>query len=156
MPAIHNPNRTLRFSLELADFAAKDSAFVCTAAVEFFDRRDNQFWPIVQLPVLRMSQADGHALTDAMRGVCDMSRPGFSFRTGAMEELQLQLGREPSGVAVEVGFDLAAYLMESAGVRSEPGRELALFRFSAELRELVVFGDGIEARIAQLEGRVGR
>lgn len=156
MPAISNPNRTLRFSFELADFAAQDNAFVCTAAVEFFDRRDKEFWPIVRLPVVRMSQPDAHALVDALKAVCSQQRPGFSLRTGATEELQLQIGRDNEGVAIEVGVDLSAYLVETSGVRSEPGKELALFRFSADFADLVIFGKAITDRLLQLEGRARR
>lgn len=156
MPAIANPTRTLRFSLELADFSAQDGAFVCTAAVEFYDRRDNEFWPMVRLPVLKMAQPDGHALVSAARDVCSQKRPGFSLRTGATEELQLQIGRDENGVSVEVGVDLSAYLREVSGRLAERGRELALFRFTAELSELVVFGKAVEDRVQLLEGRVKR
>lgn len=156
MPAIHNPNRTLRFSLELADIAAQDRAFICTAAVEYLDKRDQEFWPTLRLPVLRVPAEDAHALTQALRDVCSQARPGFCFRTGAREELQLALSRQGGAVAVEVGVDLCVYLLETAGVPSPPGRELALFRFEAPLAEVVVFADAVAARVAELEGRVRR
>jgi hypothetical protein len=156
MAVIHNPNRTLRFSFDLVDLSTKDQAFIATAAVEFFDKRDQDFWPMLRLPVVRMSIEDGAALVNAIRDVCSQSRPGFSFRTGVTEELQLNVLRDGPTAAIEIGMDLSAYLKETTGISSPAGRELALFRFDAGLTELVVFGDALASKQSELKGRVVR
>ena len=156
MPALHNPNRTLRFCLDVADFSSREHSFVCTAAVEFFDRRDDGFWPFLRLPVLSVTRDDALGLVEAIRGVCSRARPGFSLRTGALNELSLQLGREGEAFAVEVGVDLAPYLLETSGIRSQMGTELSLFRFGTTLTELVVFADAIASSLLEVEGRAHR
>ena len=163
MAVLHNQSKNLRFFLELVDREVPplvpgqprppvDSARILgTAGVEFYDRRDQAFWPFIRLPVLYLEGSDTGALVDSIREFCSLRIPGFAFRTGAQREIALQLGREESGsLLVEVGIDLAPYLLETTGGLGEPGRELAMFRYYTTTAELVTFADQIVQEVARL------
>ncbi|MFL5320611.1 MAG: hypothetical protein ACJ790_13200 [Myxococcaceae bacterium] len=160
MALLHNTNQSLRFLLQLVDRerpsrgpTAVSSAhrILGTAAIEFFDRRDREFIPMLQLPVLHVAAQDAEAFATALRELTSGTRGGFSFRTGAMEELTLQIGREASGAfVVEVGVDLGAWLKETSGAAHAPGKELALFRFEAPMAELVLFAASLYEELQKL------
>ncbi|MFZ5471181.1 MAG: hypothetical protein ACOZIN_17300 [Myxococcota bacterium] len=170
MAVLHNDAKNLRLFVELVDRevpavvpgqpapAASQVRVLGTAGVEFFDRRDQSFWPFIRLPVVYFGGDDGPSLVRSLRDVCSLKTPGFVFRSGAQDELAvhvspLPLGEgkgEGRGFLIEVGIDLAAYLFETSGLSGEPGRELALFRFSASTAELVRFADQLKQELQQL------
>jgi len=163
MSFLHNEIKSLRYVLEVVDRETlppvpgqkpppKDALRVLgTTAMEFFDRRDQSFWPFLRLPVLYLAGPDAEALINGIRELCALKRPGVAFRTGAQDELALQLARqEGGGFIVEVGIDLAAYLVETSGLQGESGRELALFRFTTSTSELVRFADQLKQELAAL------
>lgn len=163
MAVLHNDARTLRLFLELVDRevlpvvpgqprpAPETARVLGTAGVEFYDRRDQSFWPFIRLPVVYFAGPDGHHLIHSIRDVCSLKAPGFAFRAGVQDELVLQLARqEGGGFLVEVGIDLASYLLETTGKQGEPGRELAMFRFSTSTSELVVFADQVKQELERL------
>ena len=163
MAVLQNDAHTLRFVLSLVDRetlpkvpgqpapAPETLRLLGTTSVEFFDRRDKGFWPFIRLPVVYLSGGDGATLIDAVRDLCALKREGLSFRTGASDEVAVQIGRQPGGgFVVEVGIDLAAYLFETSGRQGEPGRELALFRFTTGTADLVVFADQVKQELAAL------
>jgi hypothetical protein len=164
MAFLHNDAKNLRFALSLVDRetlphvpgqpAAPPEALrvLGTAAVEYLDRRDKSFWPFLQLPVIYLAGGDVPALVESVRDVCALRRPGFAFRTGAQDELALQLTKQDGGgYVIEVGIDLAAYLHETSGLQGDPGRELALFRFTTGITELVLFADQVKTELAALQ-----
>jgi hypothetical protein len=51
---------------------------------------------------------------------------------------------------VEVGLDLATYLLESSGQLGDPGRELAMFRYMTRTDELVIFADQLKEEMQRL------
>jgi hypothetical protein len=163
MAVLHNDAKNLRLVLTLADRerlpvvpgqpppAPEGLRVLGTTAVEFFDRRDKEFWPFLRLPVLYLAGADGRSLVESVRDLCASKRPGFAFRTGAHDEMALQMTRqEGGGFVVEVGIDLASYLYETSGLQGENGRELALFRFTTSTSELVIFADQVKQELAGL------
>jgi len=163
MALLHNQAKNLRLVLELVDrevpavipgqpAAPPESVRVLgTVGVEFFDRRDKSFWPFIRLPVIYYGGGDGAALVQSIRDLCSLKIPGFALRTGAQGDLALQIGRqEGDNFVVEVGIDLASYLFETSGLQGEPGRELALFRYSTSTAELVVFADQVKQEIERL------
>lgn len=163
MAVLHNESKNLRFFLELADREVPpsvpgqprppaDSARILgTAGVEFYDRRDQAFWPFIRLPVLYLEGADGGSLVASIREFCSLRIPGFAFRIGAQREIALQLSREEGGsLLVEVGIDLVPYLLETTGRLGEPGRDLAMFRYYTTTAELVTFADQVVQEIAKL------
>jgi hypothetical protein len=163
MAVLHNDAKNLRFVLELVDRETlpvvpghkapppESLRLLGSAGVEYLDRRDKAFWPFLRLPVLYLAGVDGITLVDAIRSLCALERPGFAFRTGAQEELALQVVRqEGGGFIAEVGIDLASYLYETSGLQGDPGRELALFRFTTSTSELVVFADQVKREAAAL------
>jgi len=163
MAVLHNEAKNLRLVLELVDRevppivpgqppAPPDTIRVLgTVGVEFLDRRDKSFWPFIRLPVIYYGSGDGTALVQSIRDLCSLKIPGFALRTGTQGDLALQIGRQDSGsFVVEVGIDLATYLFETSGLQGEPGRELALFRYSTNTAELVVFADQIKQEMEHL------
>lgn len=163
MAVLHNDAKNLRFFMELVDrevlpivpgqpVPSPESARILgTTGVEFFDRRDKSFWPFLRLPVIYFAGSDGTELIASLRDLCSLKVPGVVFRGGAHHDLVLQIGRqEKGGFLVEVGIDLATYLQETSGQSSEPGNELALFRFVTQTTELVRFADQVKQELAKL------
>jgi hypothetical protein len=163
MAVLHNDAKNLRLFLELVDREqpavvpgqpapkAESVRVLGTGGVEFYDRRDKSFWPFIRLPVLYFAGGDGPALAESIREVCQGKKDGFAFRTGSQEELTFQIGRQQGGgFIVEVGIDLAPYLHETSGLQGEPGRELALYRFTTSTAELVRFADQVKQELEKL------
>lgn len=163
MALLHNDAKNLRFFLSLVDrevlpiipgqppVPANAARILGTTGVEYLDRRDTEFWPLLRLPVLYLGGTDGADLVSSVRDLCALKVPGFAFRTGSHDDLVLQLARqEGGGFVVEAGIDLASYLFETSGLQGEPGRELALFRFTTSTSELVIFADQIKGELAAL------
>jgi hypothetical protein len=163
MAVLHNEAKNLRLFIELVDREVlpvipgqprpplEAARVLGTAGVEFYDRRDKSFWPFIRLPVLYLAGGEGHALIHSIRDLCALKTPGFALRTGTTEELAVQVGRVEGGkFLVEVGVDLASYLLETSGLQGEPGRELAMFRFQTTTAELVVFADQVKQELEKL------
>src|SRR5215208_1953599 len=86
---------------------------LATAALEWLDARDGEWWPFVTLPPLWLD-------------------PGAAGAVG------LQLGAvEGGGLVVEVGLDLGRYLADVSGLQPRAGGEAALFRFPLQAEDLV-------------------
>ncbi len=163
MAVLHNDAKNLRFFLELVDrevpplvpgqppTPAEAIRVLGTTGVEFFDRRDKEFWPFLRLPVIYLAGGDGHALIHSLKDLCSLKSPGFVFRAGVQSELALQISRQTGGgFLVEVGIDLATYLLETSGLSGDPGRELAMFRFTTSTGELVLFADQVKQQLEAL------
>src|SRR5689334_17686229 len=163
MAVLHNDAKNLRLFVELVDrevpplvpgqppVPAELIRVLGTTGVEFYDRRDKSFWPFIRLPVIYFGGKDGPELVSSIRDLCSMKVEGFAFRTGTQGELALQVGRQQGGgFIVEVGIDLATYLLETSGLQGEPGRELALFRFTTSTSELVIFADQVKQELDKL------
>ena len=147
MAALVNDSGVMRFSLALE--RRHDDKFLGSAGVEVFDRRDGEFWPLVRVPVVKVAAHEVMPLVDALKECCAGSRPGVTMHFGEANEIALNLGpQNGGGFLVEIGFDLSVVLREHAGVVSEPGRELSLFRFSTSTEQVVKFGDQLRAESA--------
>ena len=163
MAVLHNDAKNLRLFVEIVDREVpavvpgqpppppEAVRMIGTAGVEFFDRRDNQYWPFIRLPVIRYGGNDGHELIHSLKDLCSLKVPGIGFRTGDVGELVLQLARqEGGGFVAEVGLDLSTFLLEASGAQGEPGRELAMFRFTTSTAEVVKFADQIKQELEKL------
>lgn len=163
MAVLHNTAKSLRFSLELVDrevppvvpgqppLPAEAIRVLGSVGMEYYDRRDASFWPFLRLPVIYYGGNDAAELVASIRDLCSLKVPGFAFRTGTTQDLAVQIGRqEDGGFIVEVGIDLASYLLETTGTQGDPGRELAMFRFITTTSELVKFADQIKQEIERL------
>lgn len=120
---------------------------LATAAIEFFDQRDRQFWPFVRIPPVLVFPADLAALLAGLRDVVDGRSPGFAWRPGQEESLGVQVGSEGGQATCEVGFDLAGFLSDVAGQPRRTGRELGLFRFPTTQAALVKFASDLRAEL---------
>jgi len=162
MAFLSNRIKSLRFVLDVVDRetlpavpgqpapAPETLRVLGTTSVEFYDRRDQAFWPLLRLPVIYLGGPDVPLLVESVRDLCALKRPGFAFRSGSHDELVLQVVRQGEGFVVEAGLDLGAYLFETSGLPSDPGRELALFRFETGTAELVVFADQLKEQLSSL------
>jgi hypothetical protein len=162
MAVLHNESRTLRLAVELVDREVPpvipgqppvggDAIRVLgSAGMEFYDRRDSSYWPIIRLPVVYYEGTDPAQLVGSIRDLCSLKIPGFAFRTGSSQELAIQVGGQDGRWIVEVGLDLATFVLETAGTPGEAGRELAMFRFVTTTAELVRFADELKQEIGRL------
>jgi hypothetical protein len=129
---------------------AGEVRLLSTAAVEWFDRRDGEWWPFVRLPPLHLDAAVVEALVAGARDVLQGAAPGFSWQSGEAALLGVQLGATDRGAVVEVGVDLGPFLADVSGAASGAGGELALFRFPALSADLVRFAGALEAQLRDL------
>jgi hypothetical protein len=162
MAELRNDRGALRCALTLAGRAAPPGAgggtggapleLLATAAVEYLDGRDAEWWPLVRLPPLRLAAAQIEELLAAAAALLRGEGDGFAWRAGEEAPLALQLGAAPGGAIVEVGLDLSGFLAEAAGAGGTPGGELALFRFRAAQADLVRFSDALAAELGAIRG----
>lgn len=117
-------------------------------SVDALDRRDEEFWAMVRLPVVKMAAADVRGLVDALKECCAGGRAGVSVQLGEHREVALSVSVSPDGgFVIEVGFDLASVALEHAGIATARGRELSLFRLMASTSEVVRFGDALAQQL---------
>jgi hypothetical protein len=148
MPHLLSESGAMRLLVDLVTRDRDTGRVVATAAVEWLDRRDGEWWPFVRLPVVHLQAGAAEALLGGLRDVLQGVEPGFSWAAAESGVLALQLGGAETGAAVvEVGIDLGAFLSESAGAPVPLGNELALFRFAAPRADLVRFAGEIEVQV---------
>jgi len=126
-----------------------------TVGVEYLDRRDGEWWPIVRLPAVYLATGSYAELEERLRELVGGGIPGFAWQSGEDAALGLQIGpAEPpgEGFVVEVGVDLSAFLAEAGGGRSRPGSALAPFRFATSRPAAVAFADALRREGGQLLG----
>lgn len=162
MAELRNDSGALRFAVELVSRegppevlpraeGAGQGSILATAGLEYLDRRDGEWWPLVRLPVLHLPAQAVRQLASQLSQFLRGGSPGFAWRSGDDAAAGLQFGASPGGAVVEVGLDLGAFLSESAGVPQRPDAELALFRFPATQAELVRFSDALSRELEALE-----
>ena len=118
---------------------------LASAALEYRDFRDGEWWPIVRLPVVWLAAGDPEALVAALQDVLRGATPGFAWEAGD-GALGLQIGvAEGQGALLlaEVGMDLALFLAESAGAPRRAGAEAGLFRWPVTRATAVAFADAL-------------
>ena len=118
---------------------------LASAALEYRDARDGEWWPIVRLPVVHLVPGGAESLVSALQDLMQGVIPGFAWQSGD-GALGLQIG-VPEGqgelLVAEVGMDLALFLAESAGVPRREGAEAALFRWPVTRGAAVAFADAL-------------
>ncbi len=163
MAELRNDSGALRFAVDLVAREASaeilpaaetshpgHGSILASAGLEYLDRRDGEWWPLVRIPVLHIP---AHAAERLASQVADFLRggvTGFAWRPGDDAAAGLQVGAAPGGAVVEVGLDLGAFLAESAGVPRRLDAELALFRFRATQGDLVRFSDALVRELEAL------
>lgn len=140
MAFLTNRSAALRFALRFIQKEKGSERVLGSAEIEYLDRRDNSYWPVLRLPVLYIHRADGLDISDAVKDLCRKGRDGFSVTLGADQELAIQMARTDEDVfLVELGMDLASVFSQVSGKQSAVGEELSLFRLLCHTRDLVVF-----------------
>ena len=118
---------------------------LASAAVEYRDARDREWWPLVRLPVVHLLPGSSETLVGSLQELLQGVVPGFAWQSGD-GALGLQVG-VPEGqgdlLVAEVGMDLALFLAESAGAPRREGAEAALFRWPVTRAASVAFADGL-------------
>ncbi len=145
MAELRNDSGALRMALALVARAAPDRLLV-TAGLEYLDRRDAEWWPLVRLPPLHVPVPAIERLLAEQAAVLAGASQGYAW-TPESSALALQIGAAPGGALLEVGFDLGALLADAAGVPLRGGVELALFRFRAAQADLVRFSDALSSEL---------
>ena len=129
---------------------------LASAALEYRDARDGEWWPIVRLPVVHLVPGGAESLVAALQDLMQGVIPGFAWQSGD-GALGLQVG-VPDGqgelLVAEVGMDLALFLAESAGAPRREGAEAALFRWPVTRGAAVAFADALRRESVSL-GRDG-
>jgi hypothetical protein len=153
MAELRNDSGALRLALVLVAREAGSAVaerLLVTAALEYLDQRDGEWWPLVRLPPLHLPVVAVERLltdqADLLRGVS----AGFSWRPGADASLGLQVGVVQGGAVLEIGLDLGAFLADVAGVPLRAEEELALFRFRALQQDLVKFSEALGRELEAL------
>jgi hypothetical protein len=129
---------------------------LASAALEYRDARDGEWWPIVRLPVVHLVLGGAESLVAALQDLMQGVIPGFAWQSGD-GALGVQIG-VPEGqgelLVAEVGMDLALFLAESAGVPRREGAEAALFRWPVTRGAAVAFADSLrrESEALQSDG----
>lgn len=161
MAALSNDTGSLRWQLEIVTReaplgtvpGAPGGRLVGRSALDYLDRRDGEFWPIVRIPSLRLAPESVAALVRGVGEVVRGTASGFAWEAGELSPVGLQLGAAPPGaIQVEVGLDLSLFLAEAGGSPGRPGGELALFRFATTQAHLVRFGSALESELAEVIG----
>ncbi len=137
-----NTHRTLRFVLELVE--RDGDAITSSSGIEAFDRRDQQFWPFVRLPVLKANLAALAKLSADLKLLCSNQQPRIETVLGAAAEIQLVLTAESGHYVAEVGIDLGLALAEVSGIASPPRSDLSLFRFTVPTADVVTFAGALQ------------
>jgi hypothetical protein len=160
MAELRNDAGVLRFALDFigreapppgaASAAPSSGRVLATAGLEYLDRRDGEWWPLVRLPVIYLAPQAARRLADEARALVQGQSQGFAWRPEDDPVVGLQLGPVPGGAVVEVGVDLGAFLAEAAGVPRRAESELGLFRFRAAQADLVRFADAIGCELEAL------
>jgi len=150
MADLVNDGGTLRLALVLAGREAEGPRAVAAAGLEYRDRRDGAWWPLLRLPALRLPTAALQALRDELLAFLRGDQPGFAWSSGDGGPLAIQLGRAEGGAVVEVGLDVSLFLEEVAGAKRREQAELALFRFRALVPARVVFSERLRAELEEL------
>jgi len=118
---------------------------LASAAVEYRDARDREWWPLVRLPVVHLLPGSSETLVGSLQDLLQGAVPGFAWQSGD-GALGLQVG-VPEGqgqlLVAEVGMDLALFLAESVGAPRREGAEAALFRWPVTRAAAVAFADGL-------------
>jgi hypothetical protein len=118
---------------------------LASAAIEYRDARDGEWWPVVRLPVVHLPSGSDRTLFAALQELLQGTAPGFAWQSGD-GALGLQIGI-PEGqgqlLLAEVGLDLALFLAESAGAPRREGAEAALFRWPVTRGAAVAFADAL-------------
>jgi hypothetical protein len=165
MGYLTNEAKTLRWRFQVADKEilppvpgappppSGGGRLLTTTAVEFFDKRDKQFWPLYRQAVLWISIEDGRLFLERLTALIRDELTEFAFKSLIAPEIGWQFARAEDGrYVIQLGFDLNAMLAEVAGLPAEFGRDLALYRFTTTQPNLVAFGDQVRAEIADILG----
>lgn len=118
---------------------------LASAAIEYRDARDREWWPLVRLPVVHLLPGSSETLVGSLQELLQGVVPGFAWQSGD-GALGMPIG-VPEGqgdlLVAEVGMDLALFLAESAGAPRREGAEAALFRWPVTRAASVAFADGL-------------
>jgi len=147
MAELVNDAGTLRFALVQAG-EDEQGQVLGAAGLEYLDRRDGGWWPLLRLPVVRLPRASLEELQHEIASLLSGTKPGFSWRPGEGDPVALQFGAASGGAIVEVGLDVGVFLEEATGVPKRPEAELALFRFHALVPSLVLFSQGLRSEFS--------
>jgi hypothetical protein len=153
-----NQASNLRFRLDLlgriSDGVDAPASLEMEAAVERYRRGANAAFvrvlelraTLLDLDLIRFLEALESALDRAQRGE---SSEGIALEASKEPTVGVRLAGGPEAFQAEIGIDLSRVLDPVGGAGSEPGADLALFRFFANGRAVLAFCEGLLADFAR-------
>jgi hypothetical protein len=153
-----NQASNLRFRLDLvsriSDGITSPASLEMEAAVERYRRGPNPGFmrilevraALLDLDLIRFLEALEATLERAQRG-----EPGEGAALEASQQpiVGVRVAGGPDAFQVEIGIDLSRTLEQVAGEGSDPGADLALFRFFANGRAVLAFCNALLAEFAR-------
>jgi len=152
MAVLLNETSNLRLRVELvrrlSDGVDTPASLEFTAAIERYkpvasgERGEHRFIPLVALSAKKLLDMDLITFFEGLEALlASPHAPLAAFEASVEPSLGLRIARAAGAEAfqVEIGIDLVALLEPVGGVRSQPGRDLVLFRFPATLRGVASF-----------------
>jgi hypothetical protein len=143
-----NQTSNLRFRLELSSRASdgvrSPAALRAEGAVERYRHRpttgEHAFVPLLRLAEATLLDLDLIHFLEQLEAVLDSGQPGTAaLEPSAPSPVALRISGGPEAYQVEAGLDLRGILEPVGGQSSEPGSDVALFRFFANGRAVVGF-----------------
>ena len=153
MADLANDSGVIRLRLDPVSREA-GGRILASAALEYRDARDREWWPLVRLPVVHLLPGAAEALVAGLQDLLQGVVPGFAWQSGD-GALGLQVGvAEGQGelLLAEVGLDLALFLAESSGTPRREGAEAALFRWPVTRAGAVAFAGALRGEAGELAG----
>jgi hypothetical protein len=152
MAVLLNETSNLRLRVELVRRLSEGedapASLEFTAAIERYkpvasgERGEHRFIPLVALAGKKLLDMDLITFFEALEALLESPEAApAAFEASVEPSLGLRIARAGGAEAflVEIGIDLVALLEPVGGARSQPGSDLALFRFPATLRGVASF-----------------
>lgn len=163
MAVLLNETSNLRLRVELvqrlSDGAVRPASLEMLFAVERYKPitsglgGEHRFVPMISIagkPLLDLDLIQFFEAADALLQNLEGAPPLASLEASVEPSLALRIARGgPGSFLIEVGIDLHALLEPIGEVRSEPGADLAMFRFPATNRGVVTFFQALLAEFAR-------
>jgi len=154
-----NQASNLRFRIELVRRISEGIVSPASLAVKVYvDRYRHEpqlgFAPLLVVENATLLDLDLIHFLESLEEMLEAVQEGEGARTAALEAsveptVAIRIGGGPEAFQVEVGVDLLHVLEPVAGVQSERGADLALFRFFANGRAVLAFCDGLVLEFAR-------
>ncbi len=153
MAVLQNQASNLRVRIELlerlSDGTRSPAALAMEVVVERYQPEGHKFEPLLSVPKATLLDMDLiqflQALEELLDGRGRGDPPSAALEASVDPAIGLRLVGGPEAYLVELGVDLLNVLRPVAGMSSERGSDLVLYRFAANQRAALAFCAGLLA-----------